>query len=205
MTNELPVVAKLKTEFAKHVSASPDFPFRPKADLSLKLVRTVRELETKRQLGNLTAEERLGLKAIDELYEDMAKFNQRLLQKPAGTGHAVTMPVYDLRQGSLGSETPYQNPVIIPSISPEEADKIISNLNKQFRDKVLAKLKRPPRLDRELPVSPKSQGLPQEPGLAIPGRSLEDYLAKLRAEPPSLPFLDEDSHTDLSKLKFTGA
>ncbi len=99
-----------------------------------------------------------------------------------------------LKVDILGMETkPQQDdrpPVIIPAISPEEAEKIISHLNQQFEEKVLKKLKRP----AIPPAEPSSSG--QAVG---DGRNLQEYLTSVLRERPKLPFLDEDSHMDLSK------
>lgn len=92
---------------------------------------------------------------------------------------------------------------IIPQITNEETDKIIDHFNQQFEEKVMKKVKTsevaqvaPPTIQEvESAVSAAALGPDRERGA-----DLQDYLQTVRAELPNVPFADEDSKIDLSKL-----
>ena len=99
-----------------------------------------------------------------------------------------------------GGDDENAQPVIIPQISSEEADKIIAGINEQFEEKVMKKL-RPPAMPPLAKVEPQAL-LPERAkrGDGERGTDLQDYLQAIKAERPSVPFADTDSQMDLAKL-----
>jgi hypothetical protein len=199
-----PTILTLEQEFEAHLKNQEKAAFFPSPSVGQAISRLTRDLETKRQFGTLTDQEQAFLQRLDQLWEKISKYNQSL-EKP-GAFQPRPM-IYNLPQNKISEEEVYQKPVIIPNISSKEADKIISHLNEQFEEKIMKKLRE--RENKELfgaDSVPKSQvggGEDFSAGIAPggQGRSLQDYLTSVRAERPNLPFADEDSHIDLSKLK----
>lgn len=173
------IVGKLAEEFSRHIAAGSKIPFSPSPGSASSLSSLTRELEQKRQLGTLTGQEGKILRDLEDLTERIANFNKALPPRPTGV--------------ASDDHDEVQPPLVIPKISEEEAEKIISHLNEQFEQKVLAKL---PRKADNSSTGRAIGAPPAEAG----GRNLQDYLVSLRDEKPKLPFIDEDSHFDLSKL-----
>lgn len=89
--------------------------------------------------------------------------------------------------------------VVIPKISRDEADRIIRGFNEQFEEKVLGKLqpsRRAEIMSTKLPENISDYAVPAS-AEAGEGRSLDDYLSAIKAEPPDKPFSDPDSQIDL--------
>lgn len=132
--------------------------------------KLIRSLETKRLTGNLTPGE---LRILKDAYRRREEVER-------------VAPNQNKTEPEQGSE-----PVIIPYVSPEEAERIIAGLDKQFQEKVMGKIKS---------KQEEQGGLPAEAEASGGGRGLQDYLTAVKAELPRVPFQDEDSHIDLSKL-----
>ena len=99
-----------------------------------------------------------------------------------------------------GGDDENAQPVIIPQISSDEADKIIAGINEQFEEKVMKKL-RPPAMPPLAKTEPQaSRAAVSEPDDHGRGTDLQDYLQAIKAERPSVPFADTDSQMDLAKL-----
>lgn len=186
MEVETGVLDQIKQEFSRHIASGAKTPFNASRGTGEALGKLVRGFEQRRQLGTLTFEEAKILRNADEILENIARFNRAVRRHPAQFSGQISAPhVYDLQTGAITEETgEVPTTVVIPKISQAEADKIISQLNEQFQERVLKKLKR----------NPPPESSDEE------GTTLQDYLASIRAEGPNLPFMDEDSHIDLSKL-----
>lgn len=196
-------INQLKQEYEAYLSSGSTLPFQPSSATSMAISKLVRFLEIKRQTSSLTTQENHWLKSIDQIFEEIANSNRKK-SPSAGTSEAPVAGkklVYDLRQGQPKEEPEDQTPVVIPKISEEEADKIISTINEQFEEKVMKKLKNRP-LPPEAPIRPAAaaEPMPQTEGPQT-GRSLQDYLKTIMAERPEHPFQDEDSNVDLSKIQ----
>ena len=195
-------IAQFRKEFEHHTSSGNVSPFYASNAVSESFGKFSRDLEAKRQLHTLTASEKKWLAAIDDLVGKSAQFNRAM----AG-GEGAVIPesaverVYNLKEGRLTAPEESADPVFAPKISGDEADRIIQAINRQFREKVLSKIDRrqkfrfPPRLERQSPQehSTNMTGAPD-------GRNLEDYISSIRGNLPNLPFADEDSHFDLSRM-----
>lgn len=203
MDSQQQVINQVKKEFEAHRHTSVFAPFTPSPEGSAALAKVVRGLESRRQLGELTTQETHWLRDIDQLLEDIANYNRVKTQKPnyaAATG-AYQNLVYDLQGGAPKEEEALtgQAPAVIPRITSEEADQIISIINQQFEEKVLKKLKNRP-VDLPAPAAEPSDFAVGDESVSG-GRNLQDYLTVVRAERPVEPFADEDSNMDSSKLK----
>jgi len=171
----------MKQEFAAHVASDRREGFQPKKSTNERFVKFVNLLETKRQTSVLTEPEVSWLNDIDILRENIASFNKGVFSVPADA--AVS-----------------RGPQFGPSaeISEEEANKIIRDFEMQFENKVLKKLKvQGPSKATTKSLPDFSVPVPAEPK----GQDLDGYLSSLQVAEPSIPFLDEDSHMDLSKIK----
>lgn len=186
MARGMDATQKISEEFARHVASGRTDQFQPSTEASATLSRLARGLETKRQAGELTRYESDQLREIDALWERIAKYNQQ----------TKTGPLPPRRPREF--EPP--PPLIIPQISAAEADKIIAGLNRQFEEKVMKKIERP----LPPPLEDEAQGAAEEAKAPIgdsrSGRSLQDFLVNVRSERPAIPFADEDSNIDLSRL-----
>lgn len=192
-----PVVQKIEREFRAHLENRPGTEYVASEKISAELSRLTRDLESKRQFGTLSDAERNFLRDIDQIWERISRYNQDLKKAdpPPGTN------LYDLSKQKVSSEPVYEKPVIIPSVSDKEADEIISHLNEQFEEKILKKLRAE---GKQISLAPEAKSVEDhipEKMPEHPGRSLNDFLSTVRASRPKLPFMDEDSHFDLSKLK----
>ena len=200
MSGEHETIVQAGLEFNNYRQGGTKAPFSPSKETDFALHKLIRELESRRQIGKLTSQEQEWLREIDALMENMTKFNQKLpnSQNRGGTQELV----YDVKQSKFLPEEPIQKPINTPNISEYQAEQIISNLNRQFEEKVLKKLKKP--------VVPEDAG--KDTGMTEhsdfsgglnapqPGRNLRDYLSEVQTDRPNLPFMDEDSHMDLGKL-----
>lgn len=195
MARQHQAIIALQEEFSNHITNSSNRPFVPSKAGSAALSKLTRELEKKRQVGQLTPGESAWLRDVDSILENIARFNHQAANSaPLSFGS----PTYSLPQKKLGQEEEHQKPLIIPRVSEEEANKIISHLNEQFEEKILKKAKQPdPLLDLEVRnPSDFDAGAHAEDA----GRSLQDYLSIVREQLPETPFGDEDSSKDLSKV-----
>lgn len=189
----------MQEEYDAHIASSPQTQFSPSPEADAEVASTTRNLETKRQIASLTRREQEQLRQIDELTERIARFNSAAAAKsPPPARHT-----YDLAGGKPRGENDESLPAVVPRISAEEAEKIILHLDEQFEQKVLSRLPKA----KNIAPAPASSAPDKVPDFTInpageidSGRNLQDYLASVRAEPPRLPFQDEDSHIDLSKL-----
>ena len=161
MPSDPEAVDLFEQEFQKHVAARVPAPFSPSFKTGAAVSKYARSLESKRATGELTGEEQGTLTRIDSLWERVSQYNEQLKTHKPETPPA-DHPVYDLKSSQFVASSA-EPPALaeIPKISREEADNIISDINKQFEEKVMAKLKNPP------PASP-------NPGS---GTNLSDYLA----------------------------
>lgn len=105
------VIKQIQTELARHLAAGQTSPFQPSLKLSTELSALAREIEQKRRQGTLTPEERKLARAIDELWENIARANANLKNQEE------TKPL----------------PVVIPRISSDEAERIIRGINEQLQ------------------------------------------------------------------------
>lgn len=196
--DENDILKQIREELARYIKSGSKSSFIPTSQASQTLSQLLRELERKRQSGSLTAAEAQKLREIDELLEDIAKFNRKNQDTAPLGGH----PVYNLADQKLSEATEYVPPMIVPNVSGTEAQEIISELDQQFEEKVLSKLRKKAGPDSLTgPASGGPEDFSISKGPAEEGRSLQEHLANVKAEVPNLPFMDEDSHFDLSKLK----
>lgn len=195
-------INQLKQEYQAYLSSGSALPFQPSSATSMAISKLVRFLEIKRQTSSLTTQENHWLKSIDQIFEEIANSNRKKSPSAGTPGAPVAGKklVYDLHQGQPKEEPEDQTPVVIPRISEEEADKIISTINEQFEEKVMKKLKNRPPPEEPIPPAVAAESMPQTEGPQN-GRSLQDYLKTMIAERPDHPFQDEDSNVDLSKIQ----
>lgn len=108
---------------------------------------------------------------------------------------------YDLERSRLLLQENGKEKIAPPKINTEQANQIILELNRQFEQKVLKKIKTNQE-DKPLAEAPQPDF---QAALSViqEGRPLSDYLETIRThdERPNRPFLDADSHKDLSQLK----
>lgn len=183
MENFQETIGRLRAEFVRHETATPEVRFQPSLETSSALAMLTRDLETKRQLGHLTVEEKTTLVEIGTLWQDIARFNnQAKIQKAS----PVSVPIYSLAEHKLVEpHQPAPVPPEIPSITHEQANEIITGLNRQFEEKVMSR---------------RSATLPYSPAVGA-GRNLQDYISHLQSQKSSLPFAGEESHIDLDVLR----
>lgn len=171
-------IKQVKDELANFQSAGNPGPFQPPAEAIASVSRLTRELEMKRQTGVLTVNEISLLKEVDELWGSIAKANSQK-KPPAATGPNT----YDLKNKRIfqeNADSGKPSHPVTPQISSEQADKIIAEINEQFEEKVLKKIK------EKTPAS---------------GRSLQDYLSTFKpGDPGNIPLASDDSRIDFSKL-----
>ena len=164
---------QLREEFSKYIASGRPEQFAPSMQSGTAVSVLTRDLEMKRELDKLSAQEKSALAEIDTLWENIAKFNQG---RPRASDQGER--VYSLKDSKFLE--PEMEPLVNeshPPISHEQADEIIEGLNKQFEEKIMSK-----RRD------------------VATGRNLQEYLALVQ-EKPRLPFAGEESQIDLSKLK----
>lgn len=194
------IINTLREEFEQHVRNNSSGPFRLSGATSEALGQLVRSLEAKRQANNLTAEERQWLKEIDQIIENTANHHREMSERRGLYAFAHdASSVYDLKRGRIQEEPENGKDGAILKISEEEADRIISSLNKQFEEKVLKKFQE--RVSLNTSAESKTVDFDSSPADVPQGRNLQEHLSAIRAERPDFPFQDEDSHIDLSKLK----
>lgn len=192
----------IKTEFDAHIKKGDNSEFKASPEAQAALAAATRLLEQKRQTANLTEQENHLLRSADELYERIAKYNQRTrAQKPVLLRQES---LYDLSKGNrILAEQPAAepSPFVVPRISSREVDQIIENLNEQFEQKVLKQIRnRTEKVSAKPPEAVNDfAALPRPTPEA--GRNLHEYLSEIKQELPNLPFVDADSHFDLSKAK----
>lgn len=202
METEPAAIAQFRREFEHHISSGNVNPFYASSAASESFGKLARDMEAKRQLHTLTPGEEKWLAAIDDLVGKAAQFNRAVAGgEGADMPESIVERVYNLKEGRLTAPEESLDPVFVPKITADEADKIIRTINQQFREKVLSKLDQrqkfrfPPRLEEESPQehSNNATGAPD-------GRNLDDYVSSIRGNLPNLPFADEDSHFDLSRM-----
>lgn len=177
-------VKVFQDEFAKHMASGSHESFQPSAAAASALTQLTGTLERARQTGSLSDSERAMLSEIDEMWEGITRFNLRKAQDKLGRPPMFGSPVYDLGQSLLREELGETSDAAFAKISEADAEKIIADLNQQFEEKILGKTK---------------SASVQSPGPES-GRGLQDYVQTVHDRMPSVPFADEDSHFDLSKL-----
>jgi len=169
----------------------PRSPLSSSGGANRSLSSLTRDLEFKRQKGQLTTSEVSILRSVDDLIERVANYNQGR-NSPAGHSSAV--------------KTELDRPkdlVIIPQISAEDADQIIRGINDQFQEKVLSQIKhRHERVEQVVEAETNSSSEVSGIDHVETGRNLQDHLAHVRLDRPAIPFADEDSQIDLEKIKY---
>ncbi|TSA45982.1 hypothetical protein D4R52_01400 [bacterium] len=195
------IQGEINDQYAKHIARAGHVPFSPDAASSDSLSKLTRDLEKKRQIGALTAAEQRQLRDIDELQERITQFNQKVAGGVLSGQTGAGAQVYNMTDHTLEDESAQEAkpPLIVPKISAEEADKIVATLNQQFEDKVLSKLREQKSEIVQIPDVPPVYSAAGSPN-PVAGRSLQDYLTVIRQDKPSVPFADEDSKFDISKL-----
>jgi len=157
-----------------------------------------RELERKRQVGELTNTERLWLRQIDALTERIYNFNRESYESQPNESGTV---VYDMDQKIRLEESQSTEDPGVAKISNEEAEKIIETLDKQFEEKVMNRIrKQNDTAKQKVETDRVSVAEVLAGGSASGGMNLQDYMTAIRAKRPTVPFADNDSHFDLSKL-----
>ena len=134
--NEPKVISQIKDIFATHVEQNPGKVFKLAAANQRDLSRLSRELEKKRQIGSLTDQEQNQLRVADQLLENITKFNDSIEKKVAtapGPKYTETR-VYNLAKSDLQGEEEIVPNFEVPKITQSEADKIISDIDKQFEE-----------------------------------------------------------------------
>lgn len=185
----------MREEFSTHATKESLREFTPQPLTAQNFSRLARELETKRQIGALTVPEKKWLAAIDQILESIAKFNRGLLGRRQAVRERASL-VYDLKGKTVPEPEPKPDLYNI-ALSAKNAAEIIDSINQQFEEKVMSKVDR----DRRMPrVSPASSANDFGGAVSAPGRSLSDYLSAVKEIEPKAPFLDSDSHFDLSKF-----
>lgn len=192
------VIVQIRKKFADHLALTGRASFVLEPQDSQRLRELTRELASKRQLGELAPSEAEGLKEIDALLEDIARFNGRASGSRPEIDPFRVENVYNPEKGELKPPEEPGSGMPAPKISGAEADEIITRLNEQFVDKVLKKLKA--RADVSA-AAPWEVGDFSIPAVLPRGENLTSYLSRMRAELPDRPFADADSHKDLSTLK----
>lgn len=193
-------------EFSRHIASRLGGEFQLSRSASDELSKLLRSLESKRLTGKaLTDEEHMLLQDGDKLFQDIARFNEQVKAQPL-----PGPTVYDLSQSRKVPEDPASAPVIIPRISEEEADRIIAGFNKQFEEKIMNKIRESHQGAPESEPKPLVTKAPEsvEHGSASDdaqakaqrGRSLQEYLGTIQEPQHTVPFADEDSGFELSKL-----
>ena len=188
------VISEVEKELAEHVKNNRGKAFSLSQNASVLFSKFIRELEHKRQQDSVTWQEKNWLKEADDIIERIGKYNQSLNNLGLGIHDEM---LYDLKNQKLSTQTEPKYSASVPKISSDEADKIIAQIDEQFREKVLKKIKSHPADSKEnnhpdFTITEAEQGN---------GRNLNDYLESLKEQYPNQPFLDRDSHYDLSKIK----
>ncbi|OGE76934.1 MAG: hypothetical protein A3C85_01340 [Candidatus Doudnabacteria bacterium RIFCSPHIGHO2_02_FULL_48_21] len=168
-------IAKLSEEFSRHVTNGKLGQFFPSMQASTAVSMLTRDLEMKRELGHLSDAEKAILSQIDDLWEDIAKYNQSADKNTPPPAEQV----YNLAESKMQDVPEEAAPPAHQPISYEQADQIIEGLNKQFEEKIMSKQ----RHDLEA------------------GRNLQEYMAAVQNKKLRIPFAGEESQIDLSKLK----
>src|SRR3989338_175602 len=168
-------ITKLREEFTAHTASKNGLRFQSSLVASTGISTMTRDLETKRQLENLTVEEKAALSEIDALWQKISRFNNQMAS--AKTAPARDQ-IYSIKDSKFVPEPQLPKAEPHPMITTEFAEEIISGLNKQFEDKIM----------------------PERAGVES-GRNLQEYLSHIQSQKPRLPFANEESHIDLDKLK----
>lgn len=190
-------VNRLREEFSRHIAAGQRSKFQPSGGASEELAKLVRGLEQRRQGGALTDSEAGLIRDGDQLLQDIARYNEQIEKAPP-----TSEMTYDLSQSRQVADSPSE-PLVIPNISAEEADRIIAGFNQQFEEKVMAKIRKDQAAIAEPPATYTFEPPPAEipvAGAPPQGRSLQDYLETMKEPVHTIPFADDDSSFDLSKL-----
>ena len=183
MDNSAPAIAKLLSEFTRHQTLAPGTRFQPSLEASTAVSNVTRDLDIKRQLDDLTAAEEAAFEEIAALWEGIARFNNRVPIR-AAPASGENEQIYSLRDSKFVEQKPEPRPEI-PVITYELADQIITGLNKQFEKNIMS-----------------NRNFIESAAVASEqGRNLQDYLSHIQTQAPRLPFADEESHIDLSKLR----
>ena len=191
MASPRELIESWKKEFEKYTEAQSAGPFNASAEVSDGISKLVRDLEHRRQTGELTSEEKEYLREIDAMLEKIAHAAKAGTQVPTPARTSPT--VYNMGTGDMSEDAEEQVPFFIPNISGEQADKIIADLNKQFEEKVLKKLRQKPAILRT-EVSDFGPGDAELPS----GTNLSEHIKEIAGELPESSFADEDSQKDLS-------
>ena len=182
-----------KKEFETHQQTGTAGSFNASADVGQGVAKMVRGLEERRQTGALTADEQGWLRETDGMLEKISSAAKAGRTSPPAAPRKSPFPqVYQIGSEVRDEEEPTERVAYVPNISGEQADQIIADLDKQFEEKVMAKLR-------------ERQTFPKDPGSDFgsvsdlpPGRSLGDHAGEIRNDLPTEPFADEDSKKDLS-------
>ena len=202
MEQQAAVLSELQKEFQAHQQSGALTTFQPSPKLSQAFGKLVRTLESRRQLGELTTQEESWLAAVDQLLGRIGTYNLGRRTSSSAKTPALEKRgtlVYDFQSKQLAEEPEEAPPNLsVPKISSSEAERIISLLDQQFEEKVMKKIRERHPLENAALPEQLEFGPPEQASAA--GQSLDEYLTKVRADRPNLPFLDEDSYKDLSKL-----
>jgi len=177
-------ISQVEKEFSEHVKNNKGKAFSLSEKASVIFSKFIRELEHKRQQNSVTWQEKKWLREADDVIERIGKYNQSLNNLQSGIRDEM---IYHLKSKKISAEAEPEYPASVPKISSDEADKIIAQIDEQFREKVLKK------------IEPHKDFTISEPG-QVAGRNLKDYLENLKEQYPNQPFIDSDSHYDLSKI-----
>ena len=143
-------------------------------DPLIELTKLAKKLETKRQTSNLTDQEQAILKNIDNSRQNVV--NQNLKSSSKIAKDLPDESTYRISTGEIVHSKEGQRVGYIPNISSEQADEIISKFNEQFQEKVMSKIHK------------------SDPS------NIQNNLSAASDDRPLVPFADEDSSFDLSKL-----
>lgn len=153
--------------------------FRLSNDVTDQMARLTRDLEERRQLGQLTENELNILHQLDAFQQQVSSDEGQ----PAG--NQFLNPEEDEEADLLAAPSAY--------VTEYQADKIIEGFEQQFKDKVLNRVKHPRKVKNLTHVS--------RPSGASAGRGLQEYMMALRHERLADAFSDPDSSVDLAKFK----
>ena len=137
MSNPLPqAILMLKQEFAAYKKSGTAAQFKPSTMLHMEISRITRNLEMRRETGSITDAELGILKSIDYLWSEIGSFNARVEVESPATGHDA----YNFKNSEFVKSESMSTP-ITPIVTDEIAQKIISDFEKQFQEKIINKLK----------------------------------------------------------------
>lgn len=196
---ELQALRQIRQKFATHVASEKGERFELAPEDSRQLSELMRELGSRGQLGELTESESLALKEGDAFAGEIAKFNAFIKNGGENPNTHMVEKIYNPEKGELAAAAELTPPAPVPKISQAQADRIITDLNEQFVDKVLKKLRARAEVSAANPWEVGDFAVPAAP--QSPGESLSNYLSRIRSELPDRPFGDADSTKDLSLLR----